>query len=123
MQETWLQSLGWEDPLEKDKATHSSILATGLENPVDYVVHGVAKSQTWLSDFHFTSLHPLMLKQIYWDQVVVKKSVAFIVGIKWVQAAHAQKPWTPQWLSVREDEGELQGMRSYRCTILWLMVR
>ena len=27
MQETWIQSLGWEDPLEKGKATHSSILA------------------------------------------------------------------------------------------------
>ena len=27
MQETWVQSPGWEDPLEKGKATHSSILA------------------------------------------------------------------------------------------------
>ena len=27
MQETWLQSLGWEDPLETGKATHPSILA------------------------------------------------------------------------------------------------
>ena len=27
MQETWVRSLGWEDPLEKRKATHSSILA------------------------------------------------------------------------------------------------
>ena len=27
MQETWVQSLGWEDPMEKGKATHSSILA------------------------------------------------------------------------------------------------
>ena len=27
MQETWVQSLGWEDPLEKERATHSSILA------------------------------------------------------------------------------------------------
>ena len=26
-QETWVQSLGWEDPLEKAKATHSSTLA------------------------------------------------------------------------------------------------
>ena len=26
MQETWVQSLGWEDPLEKGMATHSSIL-------------------------------------------------------------------------------------------------
>ena len=27
MQETWAQSLGWEDPLEKEMATHSRILA------------------------------------------------------------------------------------------------
>ena len=27
MQETWIRSLGWEDPLEKEMATHSSILA------------------------------------------------------------------------------------------------
>ena len=27
MQDTWVQSLGWEDPLEKGKATHSSTLA------------------------------------------------------------------------------------------------
>ena len=27
MQETWVCSLGWEDPLEKEMATHSSILA------------------------------------------------------------------------------------------------
>ena len=27
MQETWVQSLGWEDPLEKGKAAHSNILA------------------------------------------------------------------------------------------------
>ena len=27
IQETWVQFLGWEDPLEKEMATHSSILA------------------------------------------------------------------------------------------------
>jgi len=27
MQETWVQSLGWEDPLEKGMSTHSNILA------------------------------------------------------------------------------------------------
>ena len=27
MQETWVQSLGWEDPLEKGKAAHASVLA------------------------------------------------------------------------------------------------
>ena len=52
MQETWVQSLGWEDLLEKGKATHSSILAWRISQ--DYIVHGVTKSQTWLSDSHFT---------------------------------------------------------------------
>ena len=36
MQETWVQSLGWEDPLEKEMATHSSMLAweiPGTEEP------------------------------------------------------------------------------------------
>ena len=30
MQETWVTSLGWEDPLEKEMATHSSILCLGI---------------------------------------------------------------------------------------------
>ena len=30
MWETWVRSLGWKDPLEKGKATHSSILAWGI---------------------------------------------------------------------------------------------
>ena len=36
VRETWVQSLGWEDPLEKEMATHSSILAlkiTWMEEP------------------------------------------------------------------------------------------
>ena len=44
-----IQSLGWEDPLEKGRATHSSILV--LENPMDRrawwaTVHRVAESDT-----------------------------------------------------------------------------
>ena len=47
MHETWVQVLGWEDPLEKRMATHSSILAWRI--PLDRgaywaTVHGVAKS-------------------------------------------------------------------------------
>ena len=52
MQDTQGQSLGWEDPLEKEMATHSSILAWRIpwtEEP-GLVLHGVAKSQTRLSD-------------------------------------------------------------------------
>ena len=39
MQETWVQSLGWEDPLEKGMPTHSSVLAwriPGTEEPGSY---------------------------------------------------------------------------------------
>ena len=47
LQETWVQSLGWEDPLEEGMATHSSILAWRI--PVDSAawqatVHGVTES-------------------------------------------------------------------------------
>ena len=48
--ETWVQSLGWEDPLEKGKAY--TLQYSGLENSTDFIVHGVAKSRTQLSDFH-----------------------------------------------------------------------
>ena len=51
MLKTCVPLLGWEDPLEKGKATHSSIL--GLENSMDCIVHGAAKGWTRLSDFHF----------------------------------------------------------------------
>ena len=40
--ETWVQSLGKEDPLEKGKTTH---FHSGLENSMDYV-HSIVKSQT-----------------------------------------------------------------------------
>ena len=49
--ETWVQSLDWEDSLEKGKATHSSILAWRI--PWTVIVHGVAKNWTQPSDFLF----------------------------------------------------------------------
>jgi len=45
VQETWVQSLGWEDPLEEDMVTHSNILTWRIpwtEEPGG--LHGVAKS-------------------------------------------------------------------------------
>ena len=53
MQETWVQSLGQEDPLEEGMATHSSILVWRI--PVDRgawqaIAHGVSKSWTRLSE-------------------------------------------------------------------------
>ena len=56
MKEIPVRFLGWEDPLEKGMATHSSIVAWRI--PIDRrawwcTVHGVAKSRTQLSNFHF----------------------------------------------------------------------
>ena len=52
MKETQVQFPGWEDPLEKEIATHSSILAWEIPWLEDWgaTVHGVAKSQAHLSD-------------------------------------------------------------------------
>ena len=58
VQETWVQSLGWEDPPEKGKATHSSILAWRIP----WTVHGVAKSRTRLRDFHFHFIQHVFIK-------------------------------------------------------------
>ena len=56
MWETWVRSLGREDPLEKEMATHSSVLAwrvSWTEKLVGYSPR-VTKSRTRLSDFTFT---------------------------------------------------------------------
>ena len=55
MQETWVWSLGGEDPLEKGMA--NPLQYSSLENSMDSgvwwaTVHGVPKSQTWLCDSH-----------------------------------------------------------------------
>ena len=72
MQETWAQSLGWEDPLEEGMATHSSIFAWRIlmdRGAWRATVHGVAKSPDtteWLSTQEkcLTLSKVLMLKWI-----------------------------------------------------------
>jgi len=52
MRETWVWSIGWEDPLEKEMATHSSILAwkiPWIKEPGRLQFMG-SQSQTWFSD-------------------------------------------------------------------------
>ena len=64
MWETWVRSLGWEDPLEEGMVTHSSILAWRI--PIDRgarwaTVHRVAQSQTRVKQL---SMHAVSLPYV-----------------------------------------------------------
>ena len=61
MWESWIQSLGWEDPLEKEMS--NPLQYSCLENPMDggvwqATIHGLTKSWMQLSDFTFTLVKP-----------------------------------------------------------------
>ena len=76
MQGTWIRSLGREDPLEREMATHSQYSCLG--NPMDReawqaIVHGVTKSLTWLSTQGCTLVYLL----INWN----KSEVHFISSL------------------------------------------
>ena len=63
MRETHVQPLGWEDLLEKEMATHSSILA--MENPMDggaYSLWGLKESDM-TEQLHFASLQEYSTQQ------------------------------------------------------------
>ena len=70
MWETQVRSLGWEDPLEKEMATHPSILAWEIpwtEDPGRLQSIGVAKRWTRLSDFTFLFLRPVENKVVFFS--------------------------------------------------------
>ena len=74
MQETRPRSLGWEDPLEKEMAAHSSIAwkIPWTAEPGRLPSMGVAKSWTGLSDFTFTL--PMNIQGLVFLDVVGKPS-------------------------------------------------
>ena len=61
---------------------------SGLENPMDYTVHGVARSQTRLSNFHF-----LCFKEIdtYSQNILVKTQNTKEETLKWSWKCHIKK--------------------------------
>ena len=78
IQETRVQSLGQEDPLEKGMVTHSSISC--LENSMDRkawwaTVHGVAKSWTRLSNLHFYTVNKF--RKLVGHRVSIQKPTGF----------------------------------------------
>ena len=76
MWETWVQSMGWEDPLEEGMVTHSNIRAWRIpmnRGAWQAAVHGVAKSRTACSVFSKSPINVLS----YFHNLKKKKSFNF----------------------------------------------
>ena len=82
MRETWVQSLGQEDPLEKEMATHSKILAWRIpwtEEPSGLQSTGSQKVRhDWATSLHFTS-------RSHFGEFVPFQTHCFSFGLVWVQ--------------------------------------
>ena len=100
MQETWVRSLGWEDPLEKEVATCSSILAWEIprtEEPAGLQSMG---SQGVGHDFvaeHTCSLQSKALRQLYkYSPHKFKVPSIRNVNFRWIENFKEQA-WTESW--------------------------
>ena len=98
MWETWVLPLGWEDPLEKGTVT--PLRYSGLENSMDYIVHGVAKRRTWLSNFHF---HFSVLKIPTWHSLFNPSRACFCEKSK-ASTQRFGKDWGREEKGATEDE-------------------
>ena len=102
MPETWVRSLGWEDPLEKEMATHSVFLpgeSRGRKSLVGYSPWGHRESDT-TEKLHFTSL--------------VAQSVRNLSAMQeaWVDPWVGKIPWRRKWqLAPVFLHGEVHGQR------------
>ena len=80
MQETWVQSLGWEDPREKEMATHSSILVWKIpwtEEPARLQSMGSQRvGHDWVTSlFTFTVLHSQQLVESENAELLIQPTV------------------------------------------------
>ena len=66
MRETWVQSLGWEDPLEKGKATHSSILAW----KIPWTVYPWGRKESDTAKWSLSKLQEIMKDREAWSAAV-----------------------------------------------------
>jgi len=80
MWETWVRSLGWEDPLEKGTATHSNCLENSMDRGAwQATVHGITKCWTQQSNFHFTFSFTNFTVQSSTTRKTIKK-IVFLVS-------------------------------------------
>ena len=102
MRETWVRSLGREDPLEKEMATHSSILAWRIpwaEEPGGLQSMGSQRVRhDWATSFHFTSLQRLkkaVPKNWCLQTVVLEKTPESLLDGKEIKPVNLKgnQPW------------------------------
>ena len=108
MQQTWVLSLGQEDPLEKGMATHSSIFAWRIpwtEGPVRLQSMGL-QSQTQLSDFHSTTEQKVPC--IYSMTIPVLKTERVERAPKMERSLHVQRG-KGNWGCRSRDHDEIEG--------------
>ena len=115
MKETWVRSLGGEDPLEKEISTYSSILAWRIlwtEEPGRLQSIGL-QSQTWLYDFHF-SLFSLKLGDKKKGENIF---FSFKMGAPWPSLRANQEPgeWQAE-MQESEQEVRTRRPRSHFCS-------
>ena len=103
MQETWVQPLCWEDPLEKGKVY--PLQYSGLENSMGCIDHDVTKSQTWLKEFHSLSLGNGLI--LHW---IENWPMCELIYANW------RRKWQPTPVFL---PGESQGQRSQVGCCLW----
>ena len=107
MWETWVWSLGWEDPLEKVKATHSSIYV--------YYVMFIPSILFFLKlkNSSFSSIYLLMV-------AVICNSYWFFICKSYILLSHADSLWPP-WTAAYLDSWSLvsPGVCSNSCPLSW----
>ena len=98
VQETWVWSLGWEDPVEKEMAAHSSILSWkihGWRSLVGYSPWGRNESDTteWLH-FHF---HFQIFVKTDSGSKYMTSCLSLELDSWWLSCRMLQSCWSPMW--------------------------
>ena len=101
MHETWVPSLGWEDPMEKEMATHASILSSEIsltEEPGRLESIGSQRIRhDWVSTHtHITESESGQGRSLHAVEKQTKRKVAF-TAFKGKKTQHSSRPWLPPY--------------------------
>ena len=130
MQETWVQFLDWEDPLEKEMATHSSILAWWIpwtEEPCGLQSVGLQESDTteWLSLLSDLCFANVFSHSAGWHFILLIVFFLLCSFLVWCSPTYLEKAMAPHsstlaWkIPWTEEPSRLQSMGLLRVRHDW----